>query len=132
MWFAENKSWSEYRRSLGGFSAIVCKDGSTVWAEDASGKTIASGEAGVDDASVIQSAGNYALSQNGVLKLLGEFTINDNILFDGGGTHALSIVGDRFTSADHAPQLNINADTGITLKRLHGYILRDLSLNGNG
>ena len=56
MWFAENKSWSEYRRSLGGFSAIVCKDGSTVWAEDASGKTIASGEAGVDDASVIQSA----------------------------------------------------------------------------
>jgi len=58
MWFAENKSWSEYRRSLGGFSAIVCKDGSTVWAEDASGKTIASGESGVDDASVIQSALN--------------------------------------------------------------------------
>jgi len=38
------------------YSAIVCKDGSTVWAEDAYGKTIASGEAGVDDASVIQSA----------------------------------------------------------------------------
>ncbi|RLF93482.1 hypothetical protein DRN52_06425 [Thermococci archaeon] len=37
------------------YSALVAKDGSTVWAEDASGKTIASGEAGVDDASVIQS-----------------------------------------------------------------------------
>ena len=120
------------RRAEPPYSALVAKDGSTVWAEDTSGKTIASGEAGVDDASVIQSAGNYALSQNGILKLLGEFTINDNILFDGGGTKALSIVGDRFTSADHAPQLNINADTGITLKRLHGYILRDLSLNGNG
>jgi len=56
MWFAENKSWSQFRRSLGSFSAIVLKDGSTVWAEDASGKTIASGEAGVDDADVIQSA----------------------------------------------------------------------------
>jgi len=40
------------------YSAIVCKDGSTVWAEDSDGKTIASGEAGVDDASVIQSAIN--------------------------------------------------------------------------
>ena len=58
MWFAENKSWSQFRRSLGGFSAIVCKDGSTVWAEDQYGKTIAQGKAGVDDASVIQSAIN--------------------------------------------------------------------------
>jgi len=55
MWFAENKSWSEYRRSLGGFSAIVCKDGSTVWAEDTSGKTIAQGE---EAGAVIQQAIN--------------------------------------------------------------------------
>jgi len=56
MWFAENISWRQFRRSLGAFSAIVCKDGSTVWAEDSNGKTIASGESGVDDAGVIQSA----------------------------------------------------------------------------
>jgi len=65
MWFAENISWRQFRRSLGGFSAIVCKDGSTVWAEDASGKTIASGEAGVDDASVIQSALDAVGSRGG-------------------------------------------------------------------
>jgi len=34
----------------------VCKQGNDVWAEDQYGKTIAQGEAGVDDASVIQSA----------------------------------------------------------------------------
>ncbi|RLE67688.1 MAG: hypothetical protein DRJ43_06955 [Thermoprotei archaeon] len=79
MWFAENKSWSEYRRSLGGFSAIVCKDGSTVWAEDASGKTIASGEAGVDDASVIQSAVN-ALSNGGCLFIKQEDYLLNNVL----------------------------------------------------
>ena len=38
------------------YSAIVCKDENTVWAGDSSDKTIALGEAGVDDASVIQSA----------------------------------------------------------------------------
>jgi len=43
-------------RTIPSYSALVAKDGSTVWAEDASGKTIASGESGVDDASVIQSA----------------------------------------------------------------------------
>jgi len=81
MWFAENKSWSEYRRSLGGFSAIVCKDGSTVWAEDASGKTIASGEAGVDDASVIQSAVNAAPTDSRIV-VKGKFTIDKKITID--------------------------------------------------
>jgi len=46
----------DWKKKVAPYSAIVCKDGSTVWAEDSDGKTIASGEAGVDDASVIQSA----------------------------------------------------------------------------
>jgi len=70
MWFAENISWRQFRRSLGAFSAIVCKDGSTVWAEDASGKTIASGEAGVDDAEVIQAANDHIADiGGGVLRI---------------------------------------------------------------
>ena len=60
------------------YSAIVCKDGSTVWAEDSDGKTIASGESGVDDASVIQKAEDNA---NGYVYILeGEYIINYPIL----------------------------------------------------
>ena len=44
------------RRAEPPYSALVAKDGSTVWAEDSDGKTIASGESEVDDASVINSA----------------------------------------------------------------------------
>ena len=85
MWFAENISWRQFRRSLGAFSAIVCKDGSTVWAEDATGKTIASGESGVDDASVIQKALasltlNRRWKERIVLK--GDFIVRDSILLD--------------------------------------------------
>ena len=91
MWFAENKSWSQFRRSLGGFSAIVCKDGSTVWAEDASGKTIASGEAGVDDASVIQSAINSL--DEGIIKLAAEkFMLKSGLV----GKDHISIIGSGF------------------------------------
>jgi len=56
------------------YSAIVCKDGSTVWAENSDGKTIASGESGVDDASVIQSAIDYVNNiGGGDVRLLGQF-----------------------------------------------------------
>lgn len=50
---------SEYDKNIhikGPYSAIVYKDGSSVYAEDANGTTIAEGEADVDDASVIQTA----------------------------------------------------------------------------
>ncbi|RLE70338.1 MAG: hypothetical protein DRJ45_05310 [Thermoprotei archaeon] len=78
-WSSSTKSWSNGWRAP--FSAIVCKDGSTVWAEDSDGKTIASGEAGVDDASVIQSAINNTPSY-GVCKLIGDFTITSAIKVD--------------------------------------------------
>jgi len=44
------------RRSVGDYSAIVMKQDVDVWAEDRYGKTIAEGEAGVDDLRVIQTA----------------------------------------------------------------------------
>ena len=44
------------RRVMGGYSAIVKVQETDVWAENEYGGTIAEGEAGVDDASVIKSA----------------------------------------------------------------------------
>jgi len=70
------------RRAEPPYSALVAKDGSTVWAENSDGKTIASGEAGVDDASVIQSALD-ALTSGRTWKelvlLKGSFKINQSI-----------------------------------------------------
>jgi len=49
--------WREYiAKRTTDFSAKVYKDGDRVYAVDSDGKTIAEGEAGVDDASVIQAA----------------------------------------------------------------------------
>ena len=75
LWNSSTKSWTT---KVAPYSALVAKDGSTVWAEDASGKTIASGEAGVDDASVIQSAVN-ALQEGDKLVLVGVFKLLDTI-----------------------------------------------------
>jgi len=58
------------------YSAIVYIDGSTVYAEDAEGNTIAQGEAGVDDASVIQNA----LDEGGVIVLAGVFDLADSVV----------------------------------------------------
>ena len=68
----------DWKKKVAPYSAIVCKDGSTVWAEDASRKTIASGEAGVDDASVIQSAVN-AISEGKILIRKGTYKITQKI-----------------------------------------------------
>jgi len=77
--FSQPQGWFGLREPSRAFSAIVRKDGSTVWAEDASGKTIASGESGVDDASVIQSALDY-VPDNSHLILKGEFSITKGIV----------------------------------------------------
>jgi len=68
------------------YSAIVRKDGSTVWAEDSDGKTVASGEAGVDDASVIQSAIDSA-PEYSIIYLSGNFQINNKITISKNGLH---------------------------------------------
>jgi len=67
-----------WKKKVAPYSALVAKDGSTVWAEDSSGKTIASGEAGVDDASVIQSAVN-AISEGKILIRKGTYKITQKI-----------------------------------------------------
>jgi len=48
--------------AVGGYSAIVYIDGSSIIAKDYEGNTLASGTAGTDDASVLQSAIDYAAS----------------------------------------------------------------------
>jgi len=106
------------------YSAIVCKDGSTVWAEDASGKTIASGESGVDDASVIQSAinaidkGKISLSANdftlatpiklkSFISLIGQGPRCTRLLIKEGNTHAIEIYGDSAASEDRVQRVEI-------------------------
>jgi len=110
-WSSSTKSWSNGWGAP--CSAIVCKDASTVWAEDPYGKTIAQGEAGVDDASVIQSAldslaAERAWKERVVLK--GEFAIRATIEIpsytelqidgklkasDGFEGHLIALVGDK-------------------------------------
>ena len=82
-----------WKKKTAPYSAIVCKDGSTVWAEDASGKTIASGEAGVDDASVIQSAVSELLNKEGGKLFIdkGTYLISEDITIDKAGMLGLTI-----------------------------------------
>ena len=122
MWFAENKSWSEYRRSLGGFSAIVCKDGSTVWAEDASGKSIASGESGVDDASVIQSA----LDIGGIVRIReGKYFIDKDINL----VSNLVLIGDGIGKTIFKKVADVHALKGYNVENV---VLQDFMIDGQG
>ena len=94
-WDSSTKSWTTKKAP---YSAIVCKDGSTVWAEDASGKTIASGEAGVDDASVIQSAINSLESGNVMRLRAGVYKLSEGLQIQKG----VHIVGEGYKSdKDH-------------------------------
>ena len=78
MKYAPPQGWFGLRKPTPPYSALVAKDGSTVWAEDASGKTIASGESGEDDASVIQSALNTVSDGRIVLKRA-EYSLSEPI-----------------------------------------------------
>jgi len=95
-----------WKKRVEPYSAIVCKDGSTVWAEDASGKTIASGESGVDDASVIQSAIDVVLTNGGgEVKLSNDkFYITDTILIK----ERIRLVGTSSHGA-YAPNVAVGA-----------------------
>jgi len=82
----------DWKKKVAPYSAIVCKDGSTVWAEDASGKTIASGESGVDDTSVIQSAIDSLDSRGGnVFVKGGEYYIITTINWK----NSVHLIGER-------------------------------------
>ena len=88
LWNSSTKSWTT---KVAPYSALVAKDGSTVWAEDASGKTIASGEAGVDDASVIQGAVNALESGGKIFIKGGTYHISSTIYIN----HGIMLVGER-------------------------------------
>jgi len=81
------------RRAMGAYSAIVKVQETDVWAEDEYGKTIADGEAGVDDASVLQSALNNISSSGGavwiadVLTLTAKVTVPANVVLIGRGSY---------------------------------------------
>jgi|GEM_PF-6545003 len=71
------------------YSAIIYKDGDEVRAEDWKGRTIASGKAGVDDASVIQSAldvGGRIIIKDGVYTVVSPpvaVTVNKKCIIEG-------------------------------------------------
>jgi len=97
LWNSSTKSWVA---KVAPYSALVAKDGSTVWAEDASGKTIASGEAGVDDASVIQSAIDYLPSYGGkVFIRAGIYYIYKSI--DLSGKDSITLEGENRADVHH-------------------------------
>ena len=107
---------TDTKKPVGGYSAIVYKEGNLVIAEDYRGKKIAEGEAGVDDASVIQSAvdvggkivirkGLYILKHkisipsNTYLEILGTLKLadaeNDHVLYIPSNAHDIVIDGKR-------------------------------------
>jgi len=121
LWNSSTKSWTT---KVAPYSALVAKDGSTVWAEDATGKTIASGESGVDDASVIQSA----LDAGGkVFIAASEYLLSSHILIKQSNVHVEGTLSTvlKMISTDNA----IRIDT--TEKDLINIIIRNLKINGN-
>jgi len=133
--FSQPQGWFGLREPSRAFSAIVRKDGSTVWAEDASGKTIASGEAGVDDASVIQSAIDSVANAGGgkVFIRAGTYIIPE--VPDGGS--AIRIKSNVEVSGERWNTLLKLADN-VSLTQISNLIIleeesciADLSIDGN-
>ncbi|MCD6210851.1 MAG: right-handed parallel beta-helix repeat-containing protein, partial [Methanophagales archaeon] len=120
----------DWKKKVAPYSAIVCKDGSTVWAEDSDGKTIASGEAGVDDASVIQSAIDSMPTYGGIIKIkahdliLGNVDIKDNI----------TIIGDAHQTGTTYPSMQrVKANTSASYvfkTEGHNVKLQNLLIDG--
>ena len=124
----------DWKKKVAPYSAIVCKDGSTVWAEDFSGKTIASGEAGVDDASVIQSALN---NRGAVILRQATYKCNSTLIIKSG----TSLIGEGglnfynpyktmldFSGAGDVPAIKFDdPDVG----RVQGGCLKNLIIWGN-
>ena len=123
----------DWKKKVAPYSAIVCKDGSTVWAEDSDGKTIASGEAGVDDASVIQSAVNKERERGGgVIHIVrGEYIIKQRINIYA-GIHAVG-------EGESVTKLINQTNDYVFYKASDGTIavdnppsIKDLSIEGDG
>jgi len=118
------------------YSAIVYKEGDEVRAEDWKGRKIASGEAGVDDASVIQGAidnlpsGGICFLRAGIYNISSTITINkDSIWLKGEGPHTYygKEFGTTLRSAGANPILEIPS---VSL-RTHEVTISDVELDGN-
>jgi len=120
-------------KAKGGYSAIVYKKGSKVIAEDNEGKVIAKGEAGVDDASVIQSAldvggrvfiakGEYLISKTLIIKS------NTSLIGEGIGLTKIKLANgvnkDIIQTYAEANQLDTQYDENI--------VITNLEIDGNG
>jgi len=114
------------RRAMGDYSAIVKKQETDVWAENEYGETIADGEAGVDDAEVIQSAVNITgriLIKSGVYILDKPITLPSNTCLEGEGWDTILKAKDGFTGSIIYNKDWTNGNENI--------ILRNFQLDGN-
>jgi len=125
---------SEYDESThikGPYSAIVYKDGSSVYAEDANGTTIAEGEAGVDDASVIQSAidigGKIVLDEETFIVSTPISITRDNVTLEGHGWSSTIKVADGISESNYGAIRITGEETG----HLKNIILRNFQVDGN-
>ena len=121
---------SEYDANIhikGHYSAIVYKDGSSIYAEDANGTTIAEGEAGEDDASVIQNA----INQRGCVFIRrAGYTINDTINIKNGLSN-VEIFGEGSLTSLVANMDKPLIEIGEVGTYSHNIKIADLALEGN-
>ena len=122
--------WRKYiAERVTDFSAKVYKDGDTVYAVDGDGKTIAEGEAGVDDASVIQSALDFLPSGGGkILIKAGSYFVEG---LDLRGKDYITLKGEGYSSA-----LYLKYGASATLLKFSDYSnyckIINLRFSGNG
>ena len=124
--------WTEYIRkevAKGSYSAIVYIDGSTVYAEDAEGNTIAQGEAGVDDASVIQSAmdgGGKIFIKKGTYIIDLALLPKSNTILEGEGFETILKKKDYATDGAFNAEVIRNPEVGS-----NNVVIRNLGIDGN-
>jgi len=124
--------WREYiAKRTTDFSAKVYKDGDRVYAVDSDGKTIAEGEVGVDDASVIQSALD-SLTTGRTWKekviLKGDFTLTSSIHLKGYVILDLTSATLNFTNGNIAINKNLYPPAS-DIEILGGYLEGNKSTN---
>ena len=114
----------DWKKKVAPYSALVAKDGSTVWAEDASGKTIASGEAGVDDASVIQSAATE-IGEGKIYIAKGTYKITQKVILPAGiSMESEGAIFDLSELNDVAFQYNSQEQAFNKVARIGGFFVQ--------
>ena len=115
------------RRAMGDYSAIVKVQETDVWAENEYGGMIAEGEAGVDDAKVIQKAVDYVHSKGG-----GEVKIREGTykcLTTIIGKDCVDLIGSGFSTILDFSEIGV--DTQFTIQMGNYSRLANLKLTGS-